>query len=58
LHLIDQYEIDPKNIIVVGDSAGGGLVMALLIYLRDHSLPLPNSSILISVSSFTSSFLF
>lgn len=30
-----------EQIIVVGDSAGGGLAMALIMYLRDHSMPLP-----------------
>ena len=29
------------QIIVVGDSAGGGLAMALTMYLRDHNMPLP-----------------
>ena len=30
-----------EQIIVVGDSAGGGLAMALVMYLRDHDMPLP-----------------
>lgn len=30
-----------EQIIVVGDSAGGGLAMALIMYLRDHDMPLP-----------------
>lgn len=30
-----------EQIIVVGDSAGGGLAMALTMYLRDHHMPLP-----------------
>ena len=30
-----------EQIIVVGDSAGGGLAMALTMYLRDHDMPLP-----------------
>jgi acetyl esterase/lipase len=30
-----------EQIIVVGDSAGGGLAMALTMYLRDHNMPLP-----------------
>lgn len=29
------------QIIVAGDSAGGGLAMALVMYLRDHGMPLP-----------------
>lgn len=32
---------DPKNIIVAGDSAGGGLTFALLLAARDHQLPMP-----------------
>ena len=30
-----------EQIVVTGDSAGGGLAMALTMYLRDHNLPLP-----------------
>ncbi len=30
-----------EQIIVAGDSAGGGLAMALTMYLRDHNMPLP-----------------
>ena len=30
-----------EQIIVAGDSAGGGLSMALTMYLRDHNMPLP-----------------
>ena len=29
------------QIIIAGDSAGGGLAMALTMYLRDHDLPMP-----------------
>jgi acetyl esterase/lipase len=49
-HLITDYNVEPENITVVGDSAGGGLTMSLLIYLRDHGYPLPEGSVLISVS--------
>ncbi|KAI8980966.1 alpha/beta hydrolase fold-domain-containing protein [Pilobolus umbonatus] len=51
LHLIDsngKHHYDPKNIIIMGDSAGGGLCLSMLLYLRDHQLPLPEGSILIS----------
>lgn len=37
-----------KNIIMVGDSAGGNLVLATALYLRDHKMPLPGALILIS----------
>lgn len=30
-----------EQIILAGDSAGGGLAMALTMYLRDHEMPLP-----------------
>lgn len=30
-----------EQIIVAGDSAGGGLALALTMYLRDHNIPLP-----------------
>ena len=30
-----------EQIILAGDSAGGGLAMALTMYLRDHAMPLP-----------------
>ncbi|MFC1960123.1 alpha/beta hydrolase [Chloroflexota bacterium] len=40
--------IKPQNIIVVGDSAGGGLTTALLVSLRDSGDPLPAGAVLIS----------
>lgn len=40
--------IDPKNIIVFGDSAGGNLALELSIYLRENNLPQPAMLILIS----------
>lgn len=39
---------DPSTIIVAGDSAGGGMVLSMLITLRDRGLPLPAGAILIS----------
>lgn len=38
----------PKKIIVGGDSAGGGLTLALLQRLRDAALPMPAGALLIS----------
>ncbi|RPD65114.1 hypothetical protein L226DRAFT_19403 [Lentinus tigrinus ALCF2SS1-7] len=46
--LIDDLHVPPENIIVAGDSAGGGLALALLMYLRDNSYPLPSGAILLS----------
>ncbi len=37
-----------ENIIFVGDSAGGNLVLAVTLYLRDHNMPLPKGIIAIS----------
>ncbi|KAH9858344.1 Alpha/Beta hydrolase protein [Lenzites betulinus] len=46
--LIDDLHVPPENIVVVGDSAGGGLTLALLMYLRDNSYPMPSGAILMS----------
>ncbi|WP_139490542.1 alpha/beta hydrolase [Brevibacillus dissolubilis] len=40
--------VDPKNMVVAGDSAGGGLTMALLQVLRDNQEPLPAAAVLLS----------
>ncbi len=40
--------IAPQNIIVGGLSAGGGLAMALLLRLRELSVPLPRAAVLVS----------
>jgi acetyl esterase/lipase len=39
---------EPKSIVIIGDSAGGGLTVATLVALRDASLPLPAGAALIS----------
>ena len=46
--LIHEKGYHPKQVIVAGDSAGGGLSMALLFYLRDHGIALPGGVILMS----------
>ena len=38
----------PDNIAIAGDSAGGGLTLALLISIRDKTLPKPAAAVLIS----------
>lgn len=48
MRLIDDLHIPPENIIVSGDSAGGGLSLALLMYLRDNNYPMPSAAILMS----------
>ena len=41
-------KVDSKHLAVVGDSAGGGLTLALLISLRDGNIPLPAAGICLS----------
>lgn len=43
-----QGGVDAGSVIVAGDSAGGGLTMALLVKLRDESAPLPAGAIVFS----------
>ncbi|KAJ1982134.1 hypothetical protein H4R34_001813 [Dimargaris verticillata] len=42
------YYFHPKDIILAGDSAGGGLVAALLMVLRDANLPQPRGAVLLA----------
>ncbi|KAF5355029.1 hypothetical protein D9756_005501 [Leucocoprinus leucothites] len=44
----DHSPIKPAHIVIAGDSAGGGLSLALLQLIRDAELPLPAGGILIS----------
>ncbi len=39
---------DPKNIIIMGDSAGGNLTASLLQRIRDAALPMPAAAVLMS----------
>lgn len=39
---------DPGHVVISGDSAGGGLTLALLLALRDRGLPLPAGAVGIS----------
>ncbi|KAG6850876.1 hypothetical protein H0H93_007494 [Arthromyces matolae] len=49
--------VDPAHVIIAGDSAGGGLSLALLQVIRDSGLPLPAGGVLISPwCDFTHSF--
>lgn len=48
LHLLRLQHDDAATIVLAGDSAGGGMVLALLVVLRDHGLPLPAGAVLIS----------
>ncbi|KAG8973549.1 hypothetical protein FRB90_009907, partial [Tulasnella sp. 427] len=40
--------VDPKRLVVAGDSAGGNLALSLLVLLRDLDLPSPAGAVLIS----------
>lgn len=40
--------VDPRTVILSGDSAGGGLATALLIRLRDEGVPMPGGAVLFS----------
>lgn len=39
---------DPAHIVLAGDSAGGGLAMATIMYARDHGMPIPAAVIAMS----------
>jgi epsilon-lactone hydrolase len=45
--LLDQG-VSPANIIIVGESAGGGLCLASLLAIRDEGLPLPAAGVALS----------
>lgn len=45
--LLDQG-VAPSNIIIVGESAGGGLCLASLLAIRDEHLPLPAAGVALS----------
>ncbi len=44
--LLKDYK--PQNIIIVGESAGGGLTLALLLALKQNQIPLPKAAVAIS----------
>ncbi|KAK5169595.1 uncharacterized protein LTR77_005572 [Saxophila tyrrhenica] len=45
-YLLEHFE--PNQILFAGDSAGGGMVLAMLVALRDQGQPLPAGTILLS----------
>ena len=46
LFLLQEY--DPSSIVLAGDSAGGGMVLGLLVTIRDQGIPAPAGAILLS----------
>ncbi|MCR5755301.1 MAG: alpha/beta hydrolase [Acetatifactor sp.] len=40
----------PWKIVLAGESAGGSLVLASLLYMRDHNIPLPRAAVVYSCS--------
>lgn len=46
--LLEEKKYGAKQIVIAGDSAGGGLALALGLYLRDHQIPMPAGFILMS----------
>lgn len=46
--LWEEKKYTPDKIVVAGDSAGGGLALALTMYLRDHGMALPAGLVLMS----------
>jgi acetyl esterase/lipase len=45
--LLDQ-EIKPKDILIMGESAGGGLCLATVLAIRDKGMPLPVAGVALS----------
>lgn len=43
-----DHGVDPRSIVVMGDSAGGGLTVSLLVAARDAGLPLPAAGVCLS----------
>ncbi|CAK7221453.1 hypothetical protein SCUCBS95973_004505 [Sporothrix curviconia] len=48
LQLLSLQDNDANTIVLAGDSAGGGMVLSLLVIMRDRGIPLPAGAILIS----------
>ena len=46
--LLEEESIPAENIILMGDSAGGGLALALLVRIKKKNLPMPKAAICLS----------
>ncbi|POY72519.1 hypothetical protein BMF94_4345 [Rhodotorula taiwanensis] len=47
-YLTEDLKVPPSDIVLSGDSAGGGIAIELLMYLRDNHLPQVGSAMLLS----------
>lgn len=47
-HWLLTQGITPDDIVIAGDSAGGGLALALLVVIRDNGTPLPRCTVCLS----------
>ncbi len=47
-HWLLEHEATPEQITLAGDSAGGGLALALLLFLRERGEPLPAAAVCMS----------
>jgi epsilon-lactone hydrolase len=43
-----EHDVAPGDVVVAGDSAGGGLALSLLLAIRDEGLPLPAAGAVVS----------
>lgn len=43
-----EQGVSPANIVIAGDSAGGGLALSTLVVLRDGGMPLPSAAVCFS----------
>jgi len=46
--LIDKRDVNPDRVVVMGDSAGGNLMLSLLLILRNNEEPMPSMGVGIS----------
>jgi len=46
--LVDTVGVHPERLVIAGDSAGGGLVVATLVALREAGLPMPAAGVCLS----------
>lgn len=47
-YLLEEKKYQPNEIILTGESAGGGLVLSLLLALKEQNLPMPAAAVALS----------